>query len=62
MRDFNYELKELCRRNRDGSYATQANRERILDQMASLLASDFNGCFAAVNLKRLSSASCPKRK
>ena len=37
MRDFNYELKELCRRNRDGSYATQANRERILDQMANQL-------------------------
>ena len=37
MRDFNYELKELCRHNRDGSYATQANRERILDQIANQL-------------------------
>lgn len=26
MRDFNYELKCLCQRNRDGSYATCADR------------------------------------
>ena len=26
MRDLNYQLKQLCRRNRDGSYATQAKR------------------------------------
>ena len=31
MRDLNYDLKELCRHNRDGSYATQADREHILD-------------------------------
>jgi site-specific recombinase XerC len=37
MRDFNYELKELCRRNRDGSYATQAERARILDLVANQL-------------------------
>src|SRR5471032_2890985 len=37
MRDFNYELKQLCRRNRDGSYATQADRERILDLIANQL-------------------------
>ena len=37
MRDFNYELKRLCRRNRDGSYATQADRERILDLIANQL-------------------------
>jgi len=35
MRDFNYELKQLCRRNRDGSYSTQADRERILDLIAN---------------------------
>src|ERR1019366_4426647 len=35
MREFNYELKQLCRRNRDGSYATQADRERILDLVAN---------------------------
>ena len=26
MRDLNYQLKQLCHRNRDGSYATQAKR------------------------------------
>jgi hypothetical protein len=37
MQDFNYEMKQLCRRNRDGSYATQADRERILDLIANQL-------------------------
>jgi len=37
MRDLNYHLKELCRRNRDGSYATQQNRERLLSLMADQL-------------------------
>src|SRR5438552_13908036 len=37
MRDLNYALKQLCRRNRDGSYATQADREHILDQIADQL-------------------------
>jgi hypothetical protein len=37
MRDLNYDLKQLCRRNRDGSYATQADRERILDLVADQL-------------------------
>ena len=35
MREFNYELKQLCQRNRDGSYATRADRERILDLIAN---------------------------
>jgi hypothetical protein len=35
MRDFNYELKQLCSRNCDGSYTTQADRERILDLIAN---------------------------
>ena len=30
MRDLNYALKQLCRRNRDGSYATQRDRERVI--------------------------------
>ena len=30
MKDLNYELKKLCHRHRDGSYATQHARERIL--------------------------------
>ena len=29
MRDLNYDLKQLCRHNRDGSYATQADREYL---------------------------------
>ncbi len=37
MRDLNYELKQLCHRNRDGSYATQRDRERVLDQIANQL-------------------------
>jgi len=35
--NLNYELKQLCRRNRDGSYATQCDRVRALDLVASLL-------------------------
>ncbi|MBL7650398.1 MAG: integrase, partial [Candidatus Hydrogenedentes bacterium] len=37
MRDLNYELKQLCRRNRDGSFATQRDRERVLDLVANQL-------------------------
>jgi hypothetical protein len=37
MRDLNYDFKELCRRNRDGSYATQADRGHILDLCADQL-------------------------
>jgi hypothetical protein len=37
MRDLNYELKQLCQRNRDGSYATQRDRERLLGQVADQL-------------------------
>lgn len=37
MRDLNYDLKQLCRRNCDGSYATQADREHILDLIANQL-------------------------
>ena len=35
MREFNYELKQLCERNHDGSYATRADRERILELIAN---------------------------
>ena len=34
MHDLNYDLKNLCRRNRDGSKSTQANRRKRLQQMA----------------------------
>ena len=37
MRDLNYDLKLICRRNRDGSFATQADRERILALVANAL-------------------------
>lgn len=37
MRDLNYELKQMCRRNYDGSYATQRDRERVLDLVAGQL-------------------------
>jgi hypothetical protein len=37
MRDLNYELKQLCRRNCDGSYATQVARERILTLITNQL-------------------------
>ena len=37
MQDLNYELKQLCARNRDGSFATQADRERILTLIANQL-------------------------
>ena len=38
MRDLNYQLKQLCHRNRDGSFATQADRERLLNLCANDLA------------------------
>lgn len=37
MRTLNYELKQLCYRNRDGSYATQTDRLRILQLIADQL-------------------------
>jgi hypothetical protein len=35
VRDLNYELKQLRHRNRDSSFATQRDRERVLDQIAN---------------------------
>ena len=37
MKDLNYQLKQMGQRNRDGSYSTQANRARILNQIANQL-------------------------
>jgi integrase len=37
MRKLNYQLKQLCHRNRDGSFATQAERERTLALVATQL-------------------------
>ncbi len=40
MRDLNHDFKNLCRRNRDGSFATQSDRERILTLIANQLGED----------------------
>lgn len=37
MRDLNYQLKQLGQRNRDGSFATQADRERLLNLIGNQL-------------------------
>ena len=37
MRNLNYSFKQICQRNRDGSYATQVARERILTLCADQL-------------------------
>lgn len=37
MRNLNYQLKQICMHNRDGSYATQSDRERILSLVANQL-------------------------
>ena len=37
MRDLNYQLKTLCRNNRDGSYATQAQRQSMLELISNQL-------------------------
>ena len=37
MRDLNYQLKQICRNSREGSYNTQANREHMLTLVANEL-------------------------
>lgn len=37
MRRLNYQLKQLCKTNRDGSYGTQVQRERMLTLIANQL-------------------------
>ena len=37
MRDLNYQLRQLCLKNRDGSYATQAQRRWLLSLIANQL-------------------------
>jgi len=37
MDTFNFELKQLCKHNRDGSFASRADRERLLDLIANQL-------------------------
>jgi len=40
MRDLNHDFKHLCQRNRDGSFATQHDRESILTLVANQLEED----------------------
>jgi len=51
VRDLNHDFKELCRHNRDGSYATQADREHILDLIANQLHEMGHRDLRAQNLK-----------
>lgn len=51
MRDLNYQLKQLCIRNRDGSHSTQANREKILNMVANQLHDMGYRCMGARSLK-----------
>ena len=51
MRNLNYDFKNICRRNRDGSFATQADRSRLLDLMAKQLHEMRPGDLRAHNLK-----------
>ena len=37
MKQLNYDLKQLCNRNKDGGHTTQANRESMLTQIANQL-------------------------
>jgi site-specific recombinase XerC len=37
VRRLNYQLKQLCKQNRDGSYGTQVQRERVLTLLANQL-------------------------
>ena len=37
MHDLNFDLKQLCRRSRGGSFATQRDRERVFDLVADQL-------------------------
>jgi len=37
VKDLNFDFKEICDHNRDGSFATQADRRNILDLVANQL-------------------------
>ena len=51
MRDLNFQLKQLCQRNCDGSFATQRDRERVLDLVADQLQELGYRHMAAASLK-----------
>ena len=50
MRRLNYQLKQLCKNNRDGSYGTQVQRERVLTLIANQL---YNLGFRQMHAKSL---------
>ena len=37
MHDLNHQLRQLCEKNRDGSYGTQAQRSKVLQLSADQL-------------------------
>ena len=51
MKDLNYDLKKLCHRYCEGSFATYADRERILDLIANQLQGLGFKALRAMNLK-----------
>lgn len=52
MRDLNYQLKELCEQNRDGSYGTQHRRRYLLNKIADRLYELGFRCMRATSLKQ----------
>lgn len=52
MRDLNYQLKQLGKNNRDGSYATQSMRAFLLSQMANQLHELGFRCMSVRSLKQ----------
>lgn len=52
MRDLNYQLKQLCKASREGSYASQKRRHTDLQLMANQLHELGYRCMGASSLKR----------
>lgn len=51
MKNLNFDLKQMCQRNHDGSFATRADRERMLSLMANTLAQLGYGHMSAQSLR-----------
>ncbi len=52
MRDLNYQLKQLCENNRDGSYGTQHRRRYLLNRIADQLFELGFRCMRATSVKQ----------
>ena len=52
MKDLNYQLKDLCEQNRDGSYSTQHRRRYLLNKIADQLHALGYRCMRATSLKQ----------